>query len=130
MKGILLYAATVALFVLSACVPIPPEPPEQEVPETAATLSDIAAFFAEADGSDEPEKYIVLIHGIKNCIHPNSPCDEDEDYLREWVAATIYSTGFFMAFVAFGSEYSEELIGNPSMYEVLDLGLTACMGGR
>ena len=138
--------------LLSACVPIPATPPEPSAAvsdptpnpatETKAGLSDLASALAKADESDDIQLYSHLLDEFAACMQAgvNNEEESPEFSESEIVAVSIYfagmlSMGQFFA-LAFEEAFTEntaaddETEDEPSAYEMLEMGLTACLQNK
>ena len=120
--------------LLSACVPIP-----APAAETKAGYSDLASALAKADETDDIQKYAQLLDEFAACRQTDIISEEDSPEFSESeiVAMSIYVAGmlsmakFFM--LAFEGAFTEntaagdETEDEPSSYEMLEMGLTACL---
>ena len=134
--------------LLSACVPIPATAPEPTPPvsnptpasaaETKAGFSDLASALAKADESDDIQQYSQLLDEFNACMQADVNNEEDipEFSDSETVAVSIYFAGMLSMAQFFMLEFEDAFTENtaagdetedePSAYEMLEMGLTAC----
>ena len=128
--------------LLTACVPIPPNPPATPTPETKAGFSDLASGFAKIDRSDDVQKYAQLLDKIDACMQAARLREEQNLDLSdsEIVAVTIYFAGLFSMAQLFASQFETAFPQNSpvgddgeidsSTYELLEMALYACQPGE
>lgn len=81
-------------FTISACVPIPPEPPRDPNPITKAGLVDLASVFAKWDDSHETDEYFDRLVELEKCIWKVMELEGQTDFTdQEVVAKVIYTVG-------------------------------------
>ena len=134
--------------LLAACVPIPDTAPETSagfsdpIPdpaaETKAGFSDLASALAKADESDDIQQYSQLLDEFNACMQADVNNEEDipEFSDSETVAVSIYFAGMLSMAQFFMLEFEDAFTENtaagdetedePSAYEMLEMGLTAC----
>ncbi len=135
--------------LLSACVPIPATAPETTAPvsnltpapaaDTKAGFSDLASALAKADESDDIQQYAQLLDEFVACMQADVYNEEDSPEYSdsEIVAVSIYFAGMLSMAQFFILEFEEAFTENaaagdetedePSTYEMLEMGLTACL---
>ena len=135
--------------LLSACVPIPATAPETTAPvshptpdpatETKAGYSDLASALAKADETDDSQPYAQLLDEFAACMQADVTNEEESPEFSESeiVAMSIYFAGMLSMGQFFMLQFEEALTENaaagdetedePSAYEMLEMGLTACL---
>ena len=135
--------------LLSACLPIPATAPETTAPvsnptpdpatETKAGFSDLASGLAKADKSDDIQPYAQLLDEFAACMQADVTNEEESPEFSESekVAMSIYFAGMLSMGLFFMLQFEEALTENaaagdetedePSAYEMLEMGLTACL---
>lgn len=61
-------AIFLAIFVLAACVPIPPDEPHRPEPGAKGGLEEFARVLATLDLHDDPSEYMDLLLEFEECI--------------------------------------------------------------
>ena len=134
--------------LLTSCVPIPAIPPDTTpastsptpapAAETKAGFSDLASALAKADESDDIQQYSQLLDEFNACMQADVNNEEDipEFSDSETVAVSIYFAGMLSMAQFFMLEFEDAFTENtaagdetedePSAYEMLEMGLTAC----
>ena len=107
--------------------------------DTKAGFSDLASALAKIDESDDIQQYAKLLDEFAACRQADIISEEDSpEYSEsEIVAMSIYFAGMLsmaqLFTLAFEDAFSEntaagdETEDEPSTYEMLELGLTACL---
>ena len=136
--------------LLTSCVPIPATPPPKPIasiptplpnpaPEPKAGFSYLASALAKIDETDDIQQYSKLLDEFAACMQADVNDEEESPEFSESeiVAMSIYfagmlSMGQFFA-LAFEDAFTEsaaagdETEDEPSAYEMLEMGLTACL---
>ena len=135
--------------LLSACLPIPATAPQPTAPvsspspapspETKAGFSDLASALAKADETDDIQPYAQLLDEFAACMQADVTNEEESPEFSESekVAMSIYFAGMLSMGLFFMLQFEEALTENaaagdetedePSAYEMLEMGLTACL---
>ena len=135
--------------LLSACLPIPATAPQTTAPvshptpdpatETKAGYSDLASALAKADETDDSQPYAQLLDEFAACMQADVTNEEESPEFSESekVAMSIYFAGMLSMGQFFMLQFEEALTENaaagdetedePSAYEMLEMGLTACL---
>ena len=135
--------------LLSACVPIPATAPETTAPvsnpspapaaDTKAGFSDLASALAKIDETDDIQPYAQLLDEFAACMQADVTNEEESPEFSEseTVAMSIYFAGMLSMGQFFMLQFEEALTENaaagdetedePSAYEMLEMGLTACL---
>ena len=135
--------------LLSACVPIPATAPQTTAPvshptpdpaaETKAGYSDLASALAKADETDDIQPYAQLLDEFAACMQADVTNEEESPEFSESekVAMSIYFAGMLSMGLFFMLQFEEAFTENaaagdetedePSAYEMLEMGLTACL---
>ena len=135
--------------LLSACVPIPATAPQPTAPvshptpdpatETKAGFSDLASALAKADETDDSQPYAQLLDEFAACMQADvTNVEESPEFSEsEKVAMSIYFAGMLSMGLFFMLQFEEAFTENaaagdetedePSAYEMLEMGLTACL---
>ena len=135
--------------LLSACLPIPATAPETTAPvshptpdpatETKAGFSDLASALAKADETDDSQPYAQLLDEFAACMQADVTNEEKSPEFSESekVAMSIYFAGMLSMGLFFMLQFEEAFTENaaagdeteaePSAYEMLEMGLTACL---
>lgn len=135
-KSLIFTLALIAL--LSACVPIPHEPPTLEPVETEVGFSALARVLANNDGGSKVEEYIRLAEEYEKCIHEGMGPKENMGLSSsEYTSFSLYAAGqWSRAAMIQAVEESEEYEDvrallrdtNRPNYAILELAVKFCKG--
>ena len=133
MKRLFPHIVILAAVLLAACVPIPPEPPQEIDDEVKAGLSDLASALARGDAAHSQEEYADLINEVVACLEGDGNSDATNPLKdmppAEAMAMTIWGMGFlsmmWQTMIMFdeSSDSDDDVENN---YELLEGALAAC----
>ena len=130
--------AILAVFLLAACVPIPPAIPPASQPEAeqevTATLSDLASVLAKSDEAETPELYADLLNQFAACLQEDDDgglAGEDQGLTPgEILAATMWASGIYGMISEFQSAFSSDSTDSndeeATSYKYLEGALAMC----
>ena len=129
--------AILVVFLLAACVPIPPASPPEAEQEVTATLSDLASVLAKSDEAETPEPYADLLNQFSACFQEDDDgglAGEDQDYTSgEILAATMWASGIYSMISEFQSAFSSDSTDSndekTTSYKYLEGALAMCQAG-